>query len=630
MLRLGKILVSPSTGSTLVRHASTSTTTSRSTRQLLQHLDQLLHEHSVLDETWRSRIQQAITDLDRRRLANVSIVGDRSSGVQKLSSAILDDPLANENPQDVTVALESRSVSPTTSEATTLQFGEQVENPVELSTLPARWLQENNTTITEIVHGDVPLESSFTTLHLSDAVLVLVSSTSLLSSRSAQTLLLNLHTKPNLLVCVNTRDASPEAATSILETLQHQLDTLFPSTSTAESQPRVMAVSTEQALEALSALSPTEVALEGDSSTSSQPSFEDFQRGYLASQLPRLKSLLSSILSSHSTSSAVPTPLQQQTALYVLSSALSRAAFSAATLQDTLTSARNSLEALSQQTSESSRRLLASPSFGVDSKTGMFPLPDQELLESRQAIQEVFDKRLQFYKLPFNKIDDISSELSLVISQTYLTRFEKHLLYSTGLFSSHSTELSKSLHSTLEKPPFKENELLHSSILENEISKSLHPSPNSPTYIPPTSLSTPISLRRSQLLSSPLSTLHRTARKALTSSLTLSVASLLSAVGLNLVHAVELANCAGVGVLGSTLAVWLFQGRWERGKKKFWREFERVGGGVSEDLGDEKKLLLDYKVPELYEHFVDHMLLAFASSTMHQNRSRLVAQPSSF
>lgn len=422
-------------------------------------------------------------------------------------------------------------------------------------------------------------------MHLSDAVIVLVSSTTLLSSRSAQNLLLDLHTKPNLIVCVNTLDASPAASASILDSLQHQLDTLFPS-STSTASPRVMAVSSAQALEALSALTPTTSEAGGDREQA--PSYEDFQRGYLASQLPRLKTALSEILAPDG---STPSKLQEQTAAYVLDSALSRAAFSAASHQDALESAQSALVALSQQTSETSRRLV-NQTLGVDPATEMFPLPSQELIEARQAIEHVFATRLQFYKLPFNKIDDISSELSLAISQTYLTRFEKHLLYSTGLFSAHASQLTSLLDQVVSKPPFSADHALHSAILENEVSKSRHDHPSSPTSIPATALSTPIATRRAQLLASPISTLHRRAQSALTSSLTLSTASVASAVGLHLVHAVEVANCVGFGALASTLSVWMFQGRWNRAKKKFWREFERVGGGVSEDLGVSRRLSL--------------------------------------
>jgi hypothetical protein len=406
----------------------------------------------------------------------------------------------------------------------------------------------------------------------------LLSSTTLLSSRSAQTILLNLHTKPNLIVCVDTTTTTTESSSSsILQTLKHQLNTLFPNSKNNT----IMTISTEQALQALSTLVGT--------SSESTLNYQDFEKSYLTSQIPKLKSLLSQILSKHNdlTTTTRPSILQEETANYVLDSVLSRAAFSLATLSDTLTCARSTLSALSEQTNESSKRLLSSPAIGLSGGggDGMFPLPERELLYCKQSIQTVFDKRLQFYKLPFNKIDDISSELSLVISQTYLTDFEKHLLFSTGLFSSHSKELSNNLFDLLNKPPFSNNHLLNSSVLENTISKSLHPSPTSPTFIPPTSLSTPISSRRSQLVNSPLSTLHRFTQKSLSKSLSFSLISVVSAIGLNLVHAVELSNCFAVGVLGSTLAVWNFQKSWEKGKKKFWREFERVSGGVSEDLG---------------------------------------------
>ena len=159
-----------------------------------------------------------------------------------------------------------------------------------------------------------PLESSFSTLHLSDAVIVILSSESLLSSKASQELLLSLHTKPNLIVCLNTPDASSPSSSSLLKTLRHQLDSLFPTNPDSTShhnQPIIMALSTTQALEALSALTPSD-----PTSTSQQPSFESFQLNYLSSQIPKLKAALSTFLSSHTSNSASPTPLQLQTASY--------------------------------------------------------------------------------------------------------------------------------------------------------------------------------------------------------------------------------------------------------------------------------------------------------------------------
>lgn len=141
MLRctLGRSLGSST--ATGLRYSSTAVAR-RSTRQLLRDLDQLLQEHSVVDKTWSERIQRAIVDLERTRPASLSsesqplgvsrlsmlnsvrppvVVGDRSAGVQKLTTAILDDPLSNSNPQDVTVALEARTLHQPPPEATQLR-----------------------------------------------------------------------------------------------------------------------------------------------------------------------------------------------------------------------------------------------------------------------------------------------------------------------------------------------------------------------------------------------------------------------------------------------------------------------------------------------------------------------------
>ncbi|GAA5994919.1 hypothetical protein JCM5350_006615 [Sporobolomyces pararoseus] len=584
------------------RYASTTTITTRSsTVELLSDLNQLLQQQQqqqqqrnqlpgVVSETWLNRLNHTVQDLQRgeKRNNRISIVGDLESGVQKLSNSILDDdPLSNN--QQVTLTLQTRSLVNPPPEQLTLQYhqpDQTVGEGSEVIVVDAKWLKENQTSLTEIIHGDEtsPLTSSQTSLHLSDTVILLLSSTKLLlGSKPSRQLLLDLNLKPNLIVCVNTqrRDASNSTAEEILKTLQHQLDTLLPPPSTRTPNRIVIAVSTEQALNALSLLNDS-------TTTTSSSDSEGFQTGYLSSQIPKLKTILSEILLS-----SKGEDLQKETSFYIFDSTLSKTLFNLINLKDTLSTARSTLEALSQQTSESSQKLL-SQSVGIDSRSnGMFPLPEQELLESKQEIEKVFRERLQFYKLPFNKIDDISSELSLTISQSYLTSFEKQLIYSTSLFSNHSFQLSTILSSTLSKPPFSKegSSILYSPLLENELSKSLHSS--STTLIPPTALTTPLSLRRSQLLSTPLTHLHRQTQRALTSSLTLSITSIASAIGLHFVHLVELTNCVGLGVLGSVLAVWKFQGKWERLKKRFLKEVDRVGQGISEDLGVVTKRLIE-------------------------------------
>ncbi|GAA5948692.1 hypothetical protein JCM3765_004976 [Sporobolomyces pararoseus] len=574
----------------LLRKGSTTTTTTkrysstRSTVELLSDLNQLLQQppqhqpllaEGLVSQTWLNRLNLAIKDLQSgKRNSRISIVGDLESGVQKLSNSILDDPLSNsgqESQQDVTVALETRSLTQPPPEQSTLSY-EQIE---------AKWLKNHQTSLNEIIitRESIPplLQSSFNTLHLSDSIILLISPTKLLSSSAIRQILQELNSKPNLIICVNTPPDATTATSSetILKTLQNELDTLFPT----DSSRIVMTISTEQALKALNQLN----------STTSQ--FDE--TSYLSSRIPELKSLLSEILSRSRKD------LQETTSLYILEKSLSKTFYNLINLKDTLFEAKSNLKALSLKLDESSNKLL-SKSFKIDSQSssssllpGMFPLPELEVLSSKQEIEKVFKKRLQFYKLPFNKIDDISSELSLTISTTFLTNFEKDLIYLNTLLESYSNQLnSKIFDEFLSKPPFSENSkssILYSPLIENEISKSFK-SFKIPSQ---TALTTPLSLRRNQLISSPLSQLHRSTQKALTNSIIFSTTTILSSLGMNWLEWIDFNNSIGLAVLGIVVGIWKFQGKWEKFKKVFMKEIDRLNKGISEDLGVVTKKLIE-------------------------------------
>lgn len=67
------------TSRTIVRHASTSSTTTPRVVEQLQQVSKLVSKHSttsntppLLDQTWLQRIDQAINDLERNRSANIT------------------------------------------------------------------------------------------------------------------------------------------------------------------------------------------------------------------------------------------------------------------------------------------------------------------------------------------------------------------------------------------------------------------------------------------------------------------------------------------------------------------------------------------------------------------------------
>ncbi|GAA5914653.1 hypothetical protein JCM6882_003591, partial [Rhodosporidiobolus microsporus] len=527
-------------------------------------------------------------------------VGDHASGAEGVVTALLDDPLSS-NP-DVTVALEGRRLSADAPEAIAIKYGEEGRSSTTGVELPSSWLKETNAEVVEIVHGDSipPLESSFSSLHLSDAVVLVLSDSTLLSSKTAQTLLYNLDQKPNLFLALNAPDASPSAATSPLRTLQHQLEALSPSSSASPATaPHTLVISTSQALSALEALNP--------SSPSQSPSYETFQRGYLSSQIPTLSTLLASAVSSHTASpSAVPTPLQRQTASHVLLTALNRASFTGAQIASSLCSASASLSALSQTADEAALSLLTS--LGVDPATGLLRVPEDELAASVAALDDLLLTRLSWYKLPY-RVDDLHAEIALVVSSTYLPQFESSLVYAAGraqalsstlssrvdtLLSSSSATFSQSP-STGALSPAQKLASLYSATAQNRVAQAAQSAAlDGPAAS--TALSAAITHRRNQITApgGPVDALQRRAQKAVVSSATLSAASVVGATASQVLEWAEMATNVGWGALGVTVGAWWLQSGWERAKKRFRKDVkERVTGGVEEDLGVAARRLVD-------------------------------------
>ncbi|GAA5931598.1 hypothetical protein JCM3775_006898 [Rhodotorula graminis] len=576
-----------SSSSSSPRRQLSSATAPADTARLLQDLRTSLTRYPLVDPVWPARIDQALADLLHPRPARLAVVGDHASDAQGLVTALLDDPLAS-NP-DVTVALEARRLGSATHEALTIKHGNDVSSSPSEVHVPAPWLHDTNAEVVEIVHRDVaPLESSLSSLHLADLVVLVLSDSTLLSSRAAKTLLYDLAAKPNLLLALNCPDASPSTSASPLRTLEHQLETLFP----AEAEPRAIAVSTRQALAALEALSPSEPGRE--------PAYDAFQKGYVASQVPHLHQLLTTALTATHADHTAPTPLQVETAQYVLAAALARAAFAGAQVADALDGADAALSALEAHADEAERALVVS--LGVEPSTGLVRVPGDELAGAVGALDELFATRLAWYKVPY-RVDDLGAEVALVTSQTFLTAFERRLAFSAGLAASTASSLSHRVDALYSSPQFATSPTrvaldppaalssLYSATLLNALDKaSAASAPQAhPDSKDATALSGAVAHRRAQLTApagSPTAQLHERAQRAVVRSGVVATASVAGGIAADALGWVaQTGTSVGAGLLGVTLAAWGLQRAWLSALARFRKDVERVVGGLEEDLG---------------------------------------------
>lgn len=380
--------------------------------------------------------------------------------------------------------------------------------------------------------------------------------------------------KPNFFLVLNASDPSHPSTT---RNLSLQLESLLP----PSSRPLIFKISTQLSIDALEALNPLE--------SNKSPSIEKFQSYYSKSGIIQLKDTLAesvkSLLTPSSSNSGV-SALQLQTATFVLTKAIRVATFAGAKIEDELITASNDVAALQFQTEEASKAVLKE--LGV--VDGRLLITSYELKSAKLAVDEVFNTRLQWYKLPFCS-DDIPTELSPLLQSTYLNSFESKLIFDTGrlislaqMMSNHTDNLlstsaftpSSSLHSPLSS--------IYSSILINHVSKAAFES----TQISSSSLSSPLTNRRNQLTSpgGPVEILQIKSQSAVLSSVTLGTSSIVVGVVMDLMEYAELGMSLGVAALGCMIAARRLQNQWHKAKIRFGRDLEeRVTRGLEDDLG---------------------------------------------
>lgn len=372
---------------------------------------------------------------------------------------------------------------------------------------------------------------------------------------------------------VNTSaETSPSFA---IRSLELQLETLLP----ADKRPTIFAVSTIQAMDALVDLLPED--------PSQPPSFERFQAGFVRSGVPQLKALLGNAISSIRIPSDTFTPttstLQLDTADFLLGRAIDASVSVAARVDDALTASSADIAALVFITKTTEEQVLLD--LGV--VDGALRVPQVELASAKASLRELLMGRLAWWKLPLRS-DDISSEVATVVGNTYLRSFEDKLVFDTGRLLGLSTLMARRTDDLLSTPSFSPSSpplsSLYSPVLLNHLDQAALES----RQISSTDLSSALIHRRNQITTpgGPADILSSRAQTAVASAGALASGSAASAIVMDFFGYAEVATSAGVGLLGTVLAAWLLQKRWNKAVEKFLLDVEgRVTGGLEYDLG---------------------------------------------
>ncbi|KAG5734466.1 hypothetical protein E4T56_gene20065 [Termitomyces sp. T112] len=205
-----------------------------------------------------------------------------------------------------------------------------------------------------------------------------------------------------------------------------------------------------------------------------------------------------------------------------------------------------------------------------------------------KEIRVVMD-RLTWWKMIW-RVDEISLLITQAVLQPGCRTLEQQLVLQTGRLSVLQDEITKSMFSLLAAhphPPF------NSAILQNLLQQLVA----SPSFrVMPRTLIHPIDMRRGQIIEHPTTRLHLTAQRV-----TLRIGGGIAAgaglgwagwlgwlagtgEGLLGVVGLDAGTAMSLGLLIAVMSVRWGVGKWERAKRRWWEDWDRVGNGLARDL----------------------------------------------
>ncbi|KAK7035467.1 hypothetical protein VNI00_011760 [Paramarasmius palmivorus] len=248
------------------------------------------------------------------------------------------------------------------------------------------------------------------------------------------------------------------------------------------------------------------------------------------------------------------------------------------------------------------------------------PVP-HALQKAKQEVKPVMD-RLTWWRMVWS-LDEISSHVSDAVQRAWCRDLEQQvgpilysldatflmrsqLIYYTGSLSTLQTTLESHGFSLLPSPenyPFPTPSPFFSPVLHNSLLQKTH----SPTYpLKVSSLTPPITTRRNQIIQYPTTRLHLAGQQSalgigasIASGVGLSWAAWIGSLNLTLPiihHVNDPATALGFGLLTAAVGVRWGQGKWERAKKRWWEDWDRVGEGLERDIKGTLENVLDDNV----------------------------------
>ncbi|KAG1746124.1 hypothetical protein EDB19DRAFT_2023475 [Suillus lakei] len=214
---------------------------------------------------------------------------------------------------------------------------------------------------------------------------------------------------------------------------------------------------------------------------------------------------------------------------------------------------------------------------------------DEALLRGSKEMKMLLES-LTWLKMIW-RVDEIDSLVGSALDRHWCRELENQLILQTGRLTSTQASLTSSTFAQLAKLASPKQPLLttfQSPILDNHLRQLTH----SPTYaLTPDALTRPIQARRSQLTKHTTTRLHRNAQNAVLGAF----GGMFGGAGigwwlafgesaLSVGAGSEAGTAFGAGALVAVASVRWAVGKWERAKRKWVEDADRVGAGLKRDL----------------------------------------------
>ncbi|KAG8936802.1 hypothetical protein FRC02_011381 [Tulasnella sp. 418] len=535
---------------------------------------------------WLDRVEASLRDIQRPRPPTIAIWGDSKSGATDLVTALLEDPLSDDSQRRT--ALHGRLDGDSVQQSPLrIRFGadnRRLNNELHLG---SPFLQRSGTEIVELNDSDP--SNVLPHLLLSDIIVLVTDNVRYLNQPGLLPLLHQFSRHPRAYLFVNRLSSSGSALQE-----ENHIDSTITRLFEDSLQPilhdsyriKVYSGSSDLAIEAIEIFRD---AVNSETSPSSKAAALDtYQAKYLASRLTMLASQIStSIPPALQRHTAEGCPLYQyQSANFLASSALHACEESVASVEMQIAQAQERVEHIKDISDHVAQELHNIPrkaqSPTLSQEASIEQLVRESLQESSQQAEYAL-QQFSWWKLPW-KVDDLQDRMIDAVLDHYAKELERKLLVLSGALVMEQARLWQE---TKEAVTFPSESVFSSRLLINSLDQMHKEAAHRPQDHISHELTKPIEYRRAQLsnpVASPVSYLYLRAQNLVSSTYIIGFSSVGGAWGAWITDYASTEMALGIGGLGVAGAVRWCVGRWNKTKKRFWADWNRVEEGLERDI----------------------------------------------